>query len=149
MIGTGGSDRWEHFKVTKRSKAKGNSLNYKQDMCGLKFEKFLETVCTKVKKRHSKVGAISDNASYHNVLRKEIPRQGGPGWHVKNLKAFCEKKKLEVSAKHGKQNVPIMKDYKIAIDKYIETSDCNFQADEIMNKHGIVPVYYLELNAIE
>ena len=85
----------------------------------------------------------------------DIPLQGHPGWNVKNLKEFCEKKKLKVSAIHSKssQKKPILKDYKDAIDKYKENSDCKFRADEIMNKHGIIPIrlppYHPELNAIE
>ena len=155
LIGAGGSDGWEHWEVTKRSKCKGNAMDYKQNMDGARFEKFLETACVKVKKRHDKVAAILDNASVHNVYRNDIPRQGHPGWNVKNLKEFCEKKKLKVSAIHSKssQKKPILKDYKDAIDKYKENSDCKFRADEIMNKHGIIPIrlppYHPELNAIE
>ena len=122
-------------------------------MCGAKFEKFLETTCIKVRKRHKKVAAILDNAAYHNVLKEDIPRPGRPGWNIQNLKAFCLKKKLTVSATHGKRKIPILKDYKDAIDKYLEKTDCKFRADEIMNRHGIVPIrlpaYHPELNAIE
>ena len=122
-------------------------------MCGLKFEKLLEKTCIEVKKRHSKVAAILDNAAYHNVYKEEIPRQGRPGWNVKNLKAFCDKDKLIVTATHGKRKIPVMKDYKDAVDKYVEKSDCKFRADDIMNKYDIVPVrlppYHPELNAIE
>ena len=43
-------------------------MEYKENMDGAKFEKFLKNVCAKVKRRHTKVAAIMDNASYHNVL---------------------------------------------------------------------------------
>ena len=119
----------------------------KKDMNGKKFEKFLHKILTKVKKRHKKVAAILDNASYHNVYREEIPRSS---WHVKKLKEFCEEKKLDVTAS-GKRGI-VKADYVKAIKKYVENHDCKFRADEIMKLYGVIPLrlppYHPELNAI-
>ena len=46
-----------------------NSLDYKDDMDGAKFEEFLHELCQKLKEKYGdKVAIIMDNASYHSVL---------------------------------------------------------------------------------
>ena len=67
MIGAGGSEGWEHLELIKRSKAKVNQLDNKQEMDCIKYKKFFEATCVKVQKRHEKLAAILDDASYDNV----------------------------------------------------------------------------------
>ena len=46
-----------------------NSMNYKDDMDGPKFEAFLHEVCRRAIARYgTKVALVMDNASYHTVL---------------------------------------------------------------------------------
>ena len=77
--------------------------------------------------------------SYHTspFQTEDIPRPGRPGWNLQGLKDFCKKKNLEVSAIHGKRKIPIMADYKDALDKYLATCENKYRADEIMNSYGL------------
>ena len=46
-----------------------NSMEYKDDMDGPKFEQFIHELAVILKERHGdKIAVVKDNASYHTIL---------------------------------------------------------------------------------
>ena len=135
IVGAGGREGWLRCDVIERTEGTGNDMNYKTNMDGARFEKFIDGIAEEATQQHEKVAFIFDNASYHNQYREDIPRSG---WVVKRIKEFCELKGLEVIS-IGKRG-PIKDDYMRAVDEYVERTDCKYKVDVILKKYGIKAV---------